>query len=100
MALTKYEQETHASMNREDDYAVIDTANARHIRVIEKDDRFTIVKRVVDHDTGELISVIAHISLDHFDVIGGVKRRQKPLTDAEKQILAERMAKAREARNG
>ena len=42
MALTKYEQETTVSMNREDDFVQIYSANARHIRAMKADDRFVV----------------------------------------------------------
>lgn len=99
MTLTKYEQETHASMNREDGYAVIDTANAKHIRIIEKDDRFRVVDRWNDPETGELVGIIAHISLDHFDPITGLKRRSANLSEEERAARGERLAAARAARN-
>lgn len=108
MALTKYEQETTALMNRDDDFAQVFTGNARHIRQILDDDRFEVIERNYEQDTDEktglsvatdrLESVTARISLEHFDVLGGLKRRKKPLTDAERKAMGERLAAARAAR--
>lgn len=99
MALTKYEQETNVNMNREEDYAVVDTRNARHIRAIQKDDRFTIVQSYRDDETGEVDSVIAHISLEHFDPLTGLKRKKREMSDEERAALGERLANARAKRN-
>lgn len=95
MALTKYEQETNVNMNREEDYAVVDTRNARHIRAIQKDDRFTIVQSYKDEETGEVDSVIAHISLEHFDPLTGLRRKKQNLTDEQRAAAGERLAAAR-----
>lgn len=108
MALTKYEQETTALMNRDDDFAQIFSGNARHIRTILADDRFEVIERNYEQDTDEetglsvntdrLESVTARISLEHFDVLGGLKRRKPVLTDEERAAQGARLAAARAAR--
>lgn len=98
MALTKYEQETTVNMNREDEYAVVDTRNARHIRAIQKDDRFDVQTVHLDEETGEVEAVIAHISLEHFDPLTGLKRKKRELTEEERKAVGERLRAAREAR--
>lgn len=97
MALTKYEQETNVNMNREDGYAVVFTANARHIRQIQKDERFEIVHEGFDPETKDLDNVTAHISLEHFDPLSGLKRKSQNLTDEERKARGERLKAAREA---
>lgn len=97
MPLTKYEQETIVNMNREDDYAVVYTRNARHIRAIQKDDRFEVVAEATDPETGELEGVTANISLDHFDPLTGLKRRVH-LTEEQRLARGERLRLARAAR--
>lgn len=97
MALTKYEQETHVNMNREDGYATVFTANARHIRAIQKDDRFEIITEGFDPETKELDTVLAHISLEHFDPLSGLKRKSQNLSDEERKARGERLKAAREA---
>jgi len=98
MALTKYEQETTVNMNREDDYAVVDTRNAKHIRAILADDRFTLKYAFLDEETGETEALIAHISLEHFDPLTGLKRRKRELTDEERKAMGERLAASRAAK--
>jgi len=98
MALTKYEQETVVTMNREDDYAVIFTRNARHIRMIAADDRFEVQSSAPD-ENGAVEELIAHIKLDNFDAIKGLKRRQKELTPEQRAKRDAALAAARAARN-
>lgn len=98
MALTKYEQETTALMNREDDYAQIFSGNARHIRQIREDDRFEVTHVGYDPETNEVDSVTAKISLEHFDVLTGLKRKKRELSDEERKAMGARLAAAREAR--
>ena len=98
MALTKYEQETTVSMNREDDFVQIYSVNARHIRAMKADDRFVVHDDFFDEETGEVESVTARISTQHFDPLTGLKRRQKPMSDEQKAIVAARLTAAREAK--
>ena len=97
MALTKYEQETHVNMNREDEQVLIYTANAKHIRAIRKDDRFVIIDEYLDDD-GEIEAIRVSIDSSSFDPITGLKRRSKPLSDEERQARVERLRAAREAK--
>lgn len=98
MALTKYEQETTVNMNREDVYAVVDTRNARHIRAIQSDDRFTIKYSTRDEETGEIDGVTAHISLEHYDPLTGLKRKKRDLTEEERLAMGQRLKEARAAK--
>ena len=97
MVLTKYEQETHVSMNREDDVAQVYTANARHIRAIQKDDRFTVRHVSFDPETNEVEAITAEISLEHYDPLTGLKRKKRELSDEERKAMGERLAAARAA---
>lgn len=98
MALTKYEQETHVSMNREEDEVRVFTANARHIRAIQKDDRFTITYINYDPETNEVDSINATISVEHYDPLTGLKRKKRELSDEERAAMGQRLAEARAAR--
>lgn len=98
MALTKYEQETNVNMNREDDYAVVYTRNARHIRVIQADNRFQIMDKSYDPETKELEGVTARISLEDFDPLTGLKRKKRDLTDEERKAMGERLKASRDAK--
>lgn len=97
MALTKYEQETHVSMNREEDSVQVYTANARHIRAIQKDNRFEVTHVSFDPETNEVEAISAKISLEHYDPLTGLKRKKRDLTDEERKAMGERLAAARAA---
>lgn len=95
MALTKYEQETTVTMNREESTVRIFTANPKHIRAFQRDDRFTTLTSMCD-DEGEVVGITGTIATDDYDPLTGFKRRRKPMTEDEKQVLRDRFANALE----
>lgn len=97
MALTKYEQETTVTMNREEGVVRIFTANPSHIRKFKADDRFTAVTTIRDIEPPHAVeSISGFIHVDDYSPLTGFKRRRKPMTEDEKQVLRDRFANALE----
>lgn len=87
--MTLDEQETIVNHTRTDSTVAIFTTNPAHMRRIRKDDRFTITR---EHcEDGVIVGLDATIPADQFNPLGGVKRRSKPLTDAQRAERAEAM---------
>lgn len=94
MALTKYEQETTVTMNREESVVRIFTANPSHIRKFKADDRFTVTFTTFSpEDTNVVESISGFIHVDDYSPLTGFKRRRKPMTEDEKQVLRDRFAR-------
>lgn len=87
--MTKDEQETIVNYSRADDTVAIYTTNPAHMRRLRKDDRFTITRE--HREDGVTVGLDATIPADQFNPLGGVKRRSKPLTDAQRAALSERL---------
>jgi hypothetical protein len=88
----KDEWETHAVYDQVDQVVRIYSTVPKHIRKLRSDDRAQIY-----YDTGD--SVAAKINAADFNVLGGFKRKSKPMTAEQKEAAVARLAKAREARN-
>ena len=93
MALTALERETTINMSDGDELVRIWTAQRRVINRIRKDDRFTITSEGVEDGTEWLT---ATIPADKYHPVTGAKR-ERNLTDEQRQELAERLARVREA---
>lgn len=89
--MTLDEQETIINHARSDATVAIYTTNPAHMRRIRKDDRFTITREHLED--GVTVGLDATIPADQFNPLGGIKRRQKPLSDAQRAELAARFAR-------
>lgn len=94
MALTALERETTINMSDGDNLVHIWTAQRRVISRIRKDDRFTIVTEGNEDGTEWLT---ATIPADKYHPVTGAKR-ERNLTDEQRQELADRLARVREGK--
>lgn len=90
--MTLDEQETIINHTRSDAAVSIYTTNPAHMRRIRKDDRFTVTREHLED--GVIVGLDATIPADHFNPLGGVKRRSKPLTDEQRAELAVRFGRS------
>jgi len=86
--LTKAEQETVVRDDRDDPLVYIYTANPTNIRRAKADSRFTLVRE--DAESAQFT-----IPRVQFNILGGLKRRRKPMDEAQRKAAGERLAKGR-----
>lgn len=90
--MTLDEQETIINHTRSDAAVSIYTTNPAHMRRIRKDDRFTVTREHLE--AGEVVGLDATIPADQFNPLGGIKRRVKPLSDAQRAELSVRFGRS------
>ena len=90
--MTLEEQETIINYARTDKTVSIFTTNPAHMRRLRKDDRFTVTREHLED--GVIVGLDATIPADQFNPLGGIKRRVKPLTDAQRAGLAVRFGRS------
>lgn len=84
------EQETTVTVNRADEWVHIWTNIPKDARRLEKDSR--VVK---DSANPEGIGGFYRVPVDQFNVVGGLKRRVKPMTEEQRAAAAERLRSMR-----
>lgn len=85
------EQETTVTHIRGEDIVYVWTANIVHLRALRKDERATVTD-----DGGDW--AMFSIPADQFDPLKGFKRKKREMTEEQSIAAAERMRKARAAR--
>lgn len=86
--MTIDEMETTVTFVRSDNVVRIYSSNPKHLNRLRADERATITK-----DYGD--SAEFTIPADQFDPLKGFKRKSRPLTEEQRQALADRLAKVR-----
>lgn len=89
---TADERETNVTWGDADDTVRIWSAVRKHVRAMERDDRFTRI----DGD-GEAWGSYT-VPKSAYDPVRGLRRRTKPMTDAQREAATERLRQAREDR--
>lgn len=87
---TMDEQETTVTAARTDAVVYVYTSQAKHVRRMEADDRFT--RREGDGETWGNYSIAA----SQFDPLKGIKRR--PMSEEQRAAAVERLREARASR--
>lgn len=90
--MQKEEWETHLVYDQVDQVVRIYSTVPKHIRKLRSDERFR-----VDNDAGDVI--VGEIKAADFNVLGGFKRKSKPMTEEQRAAAVARLQKAREARS-
>lgn len=87
------EQETTVTVNRAEEWVHIWTNIPKDARRLEKDSR--VVK---DSSNPEGVGGFYRVPVADFNVVGGLKRRSKPMTEEQRAAAAERLRRGRENR--
>ena len=90
--MTLEEQEAIVIYARTNKTVSIYTTNPAHMRRIRKDDRFTVTREHLED--GVIVGLDATIPADQFNPLGGIKRRVKPLSDAQRAELSVRFGRS------
>lgn len=93
---TLEEQETIITQNRLDDFVSVYTSNPFDIRYFKSREEFTLVEEWLDADTGEVEAAAFSLPKERANIRKIVKSTRN-LTDEQRQELADRLSKARNA---
>ena len=93
MGLSRYEQELHIMMNREDDTMEIYTSDPVYMRKLSK---LKAYRKTREHRNGGEVVAMEFVADKKLFTLRGKPVEGRPMTEEQKAAAAERLKKARE----